>query len=316
MRDRDLAGVREDDRRILHPAERPEAREDDVHLGIRERAEVRRSRRRATRSTARARSVAASRVTSFRRYETTICVLPERPRTVASRPAAHSKSRTSWATYVVVRRRPLVSEATAVPVVGVREIRRHVQRHLVVPDDRIEALAQVDERVEMPPEVVVDRQRRQRGPHQREPPVVTEPIVASRQVDRHVHRDRGFRPLRERRVQIDRQRRAAARQLPGRAALEPRDRDRVCAAPLHAVRPEAEPDRGQRLRLEVRERDRLDPAPDVAVGVSAEPDLVRRFTGVADDRVRRRARRNGGCDRTRTRGRTGGAGDRASRPGV
>ena len=64
--------------------------------------------------------LAASRVRSFCRYETTICVPPECPRTVASRPAAHSKSRTSWATYVVMRRRPLVSEATAVPVVGVR----------------------------------------------------------------------------------------------------------------------------------------------------------------------------------------------------
>ncbi len=45
---------------------------------------------------------------------------PERPRTVANRPAAHSKSRTSWATYVVILRRPLTSDATAVPVVGVR----------------------------------------------------------------------------------------------------------------------------------------------------------------------------------------------------
>ena len=38
--------------------------------------------------------LAASRERSHDRYETTIWVVPERPRTVASCPAAHSKSRT------------------------------------------------------------------------------------------------------------------------------------------------------------------------------------------------------------------------------
>ena len=39
--------------------------------------------------------LAACGVRSCRRYETTTWVPPERPRTVAKRPAAHSKSRTS-----------------------------------------------------------------------------------------------------------------------------------------------------------------------------------------------------------------------------
>ena len=35
-----------------------------------------------------------------------------------------------------------------------------------------------------------------------------------------------------------------------------------------------------------------DAVPDVAVGIAAEPDLVRRFPGVADDRLGHRDRRN------------------------
>ena len=54
------------------------------------------------------------------RYDTTTSVPPDRPWTVANRPAAHSKSRTSCAMYVVIRRAPAVCDATATPVVGVR----------------------------------------------------------------------------------------------------------------------------------------------------------------------------------------------------
>ena len=171
------------------------------------------------------------------------------------------------------------------------ERRRNVQRHLVVPDDRVEALPQVHERVEVPAQVVVDRQRRQRGAEQRQPAVVSEAIVLPRQVDRHAHRDRGLAVVQDRRVEDDGERRASSRERAGGAAVHVRDDDRPCAATLHAVRPQAEPDRGERIRLEVRERDGLAAAPRMAERVAAERDDVRGITRVTDHRDRGSRRR-------------------------